>query len=341
LYLDQFFFSHAFRAELTKFVAATQLISKLAHEQLIICPYSRTHDVETHQWLNPQRQALFEFIKVTSRGHEFWPYYRVKKRQMLCGFSRFLNSDTMSYPLERSDALPSDINEWEDYLRIEVSRLPDDIEQIRKLKERAVGELVDLFPAWRSDNTLFEEDQAIELAAAGDGYVRVYLEMFDCIARGDFMASIDSPVDTQIVELMLQYDGESMEFVDRMRRIGNFFRSCYFAEVPYEAIPTGLFAVLKKRVKQGYYQNSERAKERLSGFLYDVEFISAYSPYCDAMFLDKAMMDFVNDPDLQLSKQYGTRFFSRSNWDEFLEYLHSIESKKSEELEWALRAVHP
>lgn len=341
LYLDQFFFSHAFRANLPDFVDATQLISTLAHEQLIVCPYSRTHEVETHQWRHPQQQALFEFIKNTSRGHEFEPHYSVKKEQILRGFRRFLESDEGSYPIERSDTLPDDLNEWEDYFRIEVRRLPDGVERIREAKERSVGELIDLFPKWRSDNTSFEEDQAAELTTAGDIYVRFYLEMMERSLRGDFSAFIDSPVDTMIVESMLHYDRESIDFRGRMGRIGKFFCSRYFAEVPYEDISSGLFAVLKKRVKQGHYQNPGRAKKRLSGFFYDVEFIAAYAPYCDAMVVDSVMIDFVNDPDLQLSQRYGSRFFSRNNWAEFLDYLRAIGSKKTKELEWALRAVHP
>ncbi len=340
LYLDQFFFSHAFRAKRSDFVAATEIISKLAHEQLIVCPYSRTHEVETHQWLSPQRQALFEFIKHTSRGHEFWPDYRVRKRQILRGFQRFLKSDTTSYVIEKADALPHDINEWEDYIRIEVDRPLDDVEKTREMKERSVKKLIGLFPVWRSDKTSFEEDQAAELADARIFYISVYLKKMERIARGDFMASIDSPVDTQIVDMMLQYD-DSMEFSDRMRRIGEFFHSRYFSEIPYEAISSGLFAVLRKRVRSGHYQNPEKAMEHLSGFFYDVKFIATYAPYCGAMVLDNAMMDFVNDPDLRLSQRYGTRFFSRNNWTEFLEYLLSIESKKTNELEWALRAVHP
>jgi len=341
LYLDQFFFSHAFRAVLPDFVAATQLISKLAHKQLIICPYSRTHEVETHQWRDPQRKKLFEFIKNVSRGHEFWPHYRIKKRQIICGFKRFLDSDTTYYPIEKSDALPDDINQWEDYFRIEVSRPPDNVERIRETKERAIEQLVDLFPGWRSDMTSFKEDQAIELADSRDAYVRLYSEMIERFAQGDFIASIDSPIDAQIVQSMLYFDEGSMEITDRMKRICEFFRSHYFAEVPYEAISTGLLAVLKKRVKQGHYQNLEKTKQRLSGFFNDVEFIAAYAPYCDAMVLDNAMMDFVNDSDLRLSQRYGPRFFSRNNWAEFTEYLHAVESKKPKALEWALRAVHP
>ena len=93
-----------------------------------------------------------------------------------------------------------------------------------------------------------------------------------------------------------------------------------------------MFGAFRQRIKQGHYRNAGKARERLSGFYHDVRFIAAYAPYCSAMFLDRPMFDLVNEPRLQLQEKYGTRFFSKTNWDLFLEFLHSLEARKTIEL---------
>ena len=66
LYLDQFFLSHTFRAELPGFVNAARLIGELAHAQLIVCPFS-TIQISFHQWglcslFTTPVKKVFDFI---------------------------------------------------------------------------------------------------------------------------------------------------------------------------------------------------------------------------------------------------------------------------------------
>lgn len=82
LYLDQFFYSHAFRGINKNFVEAKEKIQKLAYDQLLVAPYSDVHEDETHLWTPEQREPLWKFIKQTSAGHDFWPEYHVKETQL-------------------------------------------------------------------------------------------------------------------------------------------------------------------------------------------------------------------------------------------------------------------
>ena len=164
--------------------------------------------------------------------------------------------------------------------------------------------------------------------------------MVNRLVSGDFMATIDSPVDTMIVEGLMHVDSDILDKAQRIERIIAYFESPYFEVVHSEWISSGLFAVLKERVKRGQYQNSNKAKERLSGFFYDVEFISAYAPYCHAMFVDNEMFDFVNNKLLTLSSRFGTQFFARRNWGEFLNYLESLWAKMTTELQNGLDLVY-
>src|SRR5690348_7900094 len=50
IYLDQFFFSGAFREKDARFAEAAELIKKAASNQLLVAPYSSIHEDETFQW---------------------------------------------------------------------------------------------------------------------------------------------------------------------------------------------------------------------------------------------------------------------------------------------------
>jgi hypothetical protein len=168
-----------------------------------------------------------------------------------------------------------------------------------------------------------------------------YLRRAARLAGGDFMAALDSPVDTTVVEALMSRDMTTLSADQRMRRVLAYFASPYFEEVPCESISAGLFAVLKDRVKRGQDQNPSKAKDRLAGFFYDVQSVATYGPYCQAIFVDSAMWDFVHDMPIGLASAFGTRVFVRRNWDEFLMYLDSLRSRMTTELERAIQLVHP
>jgi hypothetical protein len=267
----------------------------------------------------------------------FEPEYSVKDTQICRGMA----SADGAFPVEIYDVLPDKLNDWDDYFWIDVPHSPDNVELTRELKTRSIDELVNLFPDWRKAATTFEEDRRLESEAGGRVYLEQYLRMTGRIARGDFMATLDSPVDTLIVESLMSWDRDTLDFELRLNRVIEYFRSAYFEEVPCEWISAGLFAVLKDRVKRGQYQNPEKAKERLRGLFYDVQFIGAYAPYCQSMFVDNSMCEFVNDPRVGLTGRFGTQVFARSRWNDFMAYLESLRSKSRPELEQALRLVHP
>ena len=103
----------------------------------------------------------------------------------------------------------------------------------------------------------------------------------------------------------------------------------------------GLYAALKQKVKNGHFANEEKSKKKLSGIFYDVSFISADAPYCDAMFIDNPMLDFVREPELKLEEKYNTIFFARKSWDEFIIYLKKFKDQKRQEIDWGLSLVYP
>lgn len=198
LYLDQFFFSDAFRGGDARFVDAANRVRALADKQLLVSPYSTIHADETHLW--ERRDELFAFIKSASRGHQFKAAYSVEREQVLLAFEAWLNGGVPS--IDRRDVLEHDVDHWDSYFRIDVDQYHGDIDSMRRRKHKTVRTLVDAFPQWRKSTQTFEEDVDLEIHDTGRHYFETYFKFLERIGRGDYRALVDSPVASMIVQHM-------------------------------------------------------------------------------------------------------------------------------------------
>jgi hypothetical protein len=344
VYLDQFFFSHAFRGCEKVFVNAAQRIQHLASLQLLVVPFSSIHEHETHQWRGydgKNKVELMEFIKTTSRGHEFKHEYNVQKTQIMRAFQAFLDGGSPEFVLDKSDAIEGNIHGWDDYYRIDIGRYIGDIELQRDLKHKAVEGLVSIFESWRGSTNTFEQNVALEIQAMGKGYIDAYTTYLKRLASGDLSAIVDSPSISMVVPSMLYCFSKETQTEEQIKQTIRFFASKHFAQIPYQSLTARMYAVLQDMVRNGAYSNRDNALRKLSGFYYDVKHIATYAPYCDAFIMDRTMATLVGDSRVGLEDKYGVRVFSLTNWDELLAWLDSLEAEMTEEHKTALSAVYP
>jgi hypothetical protein len=345
IYLDQFFFSAAFREKDERFIAAATLIKEATANQLLLAPYSSIHEDETHQWRGFNGQSkndLMEFIKATSRGYEFEPAYRIEHDQVLDAFQSFLDRKPCAFPINPKTAIHSDINHWEDYFRIEVGSYRGDIELIRQLKNQSVEELVRVaFPSWRSSNSTFDEQVQLEISDAAKIYIKFYIEYVARIIAGDYKAMFDSPIVSMIVQDMMDLLPRDLDIEEKISTVKIFFSSDHFSQVPNEWISARIFAALRGQVKAGAYANPDEAIRRLSGFFQDVKHVSIYAPYVDAIVVDQPMASILNDGRLCITGRYGTRIFSLNNWDELMDWLRSLIDSMTAEHRRGLALAYP
>jgi len=340
IYLDQFFFSHAFRGEHKMFTEARKRIVDLALAQQIVAPYSSLHEDESRLWTDQQRAPLLKFIKQTSSGHKFRYEFEVKSRQIRRAFEAFLACGTTAHAVERLDALNKDVNEWDGYVWIDVCNFTEKHDDLKRRKDASTEQLLDAFDGWAKTPSTFSDDVRIELRSSAQSYVSTYIDYVNRIANGDPSAFLTANENSMMVEELLRYH-DKLPPTLRMQRIQAFFESEYFANVPYERIGSELFAVLRQRLREGAYKNREKNRKRFGGVFYDVRFISAYAPYCDAMVMDNLMYQWATHPLIDLPKRFGVRLFSRRNWDEFLTYLADIAANQRPEVEKALKMIRP
>lgn len=344
LYLDQFFFSHAYRDNVQRFISAAKRIENLAANQLLITPYSSIHEDETFQWSGYNghtKEGLMNFIKKSARGHEFNPAYKIEQNQIVSSFCKFLNDEDLSIGIQYEDAFNDDVHTWDDYFWIDVGRYIGEIELNRALKSQAAERLVDIFPEWRRSTNTFDMDVETETNAAAKNYMSSYIDYANKIASGDIDAMFTSPIISQVVQAMLYCCPKSINDNDCMKKIFYFFQSSYFSLLPYQKISSQMHAFLKDQVKNGAYQNRNKAIANLMGFYNDVQHIATYAPYCDAIFIDRPMAIIVKDKRIDLETNYNVKIFSRSNWDDFERWLNEIELSITEDIKEDLKLVYP
>ena len=341
LYLDQFSLSHAFRSNEQPFVEAVKRIEQLAAHQILVCPYSRFHTEETHLWRHDEKNRLYEFIKQTARGHEFLPSYSIKENQLVNSFSNFLQGNNQYFLTEDNHAFGENIHTWDDYFWVDIRPYLGDIEEIRKGKDEAVSALVDIFDGWRRSKANFEDDQRSEAFGYAESLLKQYVDGLARLSIGGAQEYFNLSIESQFITTLLYFDKDKLSYEDRIKRIKAFLVSDYFVNTPYIDISCQLFAVLRKLVRNGAYINKKKAKEKLSGLYYDVDFISTYGPYCDAMFVDRVMMTWLLDRNDNISNRYSFSVFSTERWDEFHKYLDSLDKNISEEVDLFLKCAYP
>jgi hypothetical protein len=342
LYLDQNLLSMAFRED-PQSDQAMRRIKELLDLQLLAVPYSSTHEDETHFWVE-RSDDLLKFIRAAARGHSFEPYYRVERTQILKAFQAYLANAPASYVKEERDALPPSVHDWDGPFFVSVDRAVFGVERKRGFKHQAVEELVKTLSNWAVSTNTFEQDMERELRDSARILVENHGKRAARVWAGDFSALHDSPVNAAIVEDML-YILQLKGTAEPATVICSFFNSEHFAEVPSQQLSARLFSAFKKRVREGAYANRQKAREKLSGFLFDVQHAATYAPYCDAFFTDRFMADLLSDVNVAVERTFGCKVFSVSKWPEFFGWLDNVKASMTAEhadgLNWAYPKYRP
>ena len=344
IYLDQCFYSSAFKENDQRFVDMASKIDRVCGMQLLVAPFSSVHEDETHQWRGYDGKSsdeLLGFIKRTSRGNEFEPSYEVEKSQVLKAFSAYLKKEPAKFVVDRKDAHRRELDTWDDYVWIDVGRYIEDIEIKRTLKESTVNQLLKVIPEWRASKRSFEDDVELEVSDAAKIYLQSYFKYAGRIAQGDASALFDSPIRSTIVQSMFHYFEKNVAFDEQIETVVSFLNSAHFKEVPQLWISARVFGVLKEMIRNGAYANEVKARNKLGGFFQDLEHISNYAPYCDAMILDKPMAALISDTRLDLERRYGVKIFSLNNWNELSDWLGACEQEMTKAHQMALKEIYP
>jgi hypothetical protein len=144
------------------------------------------------------------------------------------------------------------------------------------------------------------------------------LEMMSGLKAPDPLALLSSP-GAQIVQMVVTTIQEESQSGDRNSKAREFFFSPQFGSVPTVRINAVMRAAMALKSR-------DSARNPKPSDQCDVEVISSYMPYCDAMLIDGEMRSLASDGKAQLDSAYDTRVFSARTLPKLKEWLDQVET---------------
>lgn len=331
IYLDQNFLSSASsnNPRAKEFILRSERLQDLIHKQLIVCPFSELHIIES-SIAGKRKQNLLDFIKKISMGFHFNFNSKIITSQLYCAYNNY-NENKQKYSLSPLTAIDSHIHSW----IIQQSRpqasnfsaLVDNFtnqDNIRKAKEFFCSFISNNISNWHNSKLSLEEHVNDEIKSKINGYINAI--------RKAMHSTIEEQMNcVELSEIMAIFDVLSSNPMNELDKLLSFLASEYFKKIPYIHIRSGLAALIIQGFKQGT-PPGEKAIKELQGLEFDIQHSAIYTPYCDAIFTDRKMASYLRQLKQHGMMNYPCEIFSADNWDEFDFYLDKIESAMTQDM---------
>jgi hypothetical protein len=342
IYLDQFVISNMMK-ELDPgntqapgfYRTLFERLDRLSKLQLVVCPDSPIQDHESV--VDTRYEKIRTVFCQLSHGVSFRDPTTILHAQISRAFNCWLSGKACNADVARDFALTKNPDVWQDTYRIELNYTLPGLAHELKTKSAIVTErLHKTCREWQNDrNFSFKETFDNELAGCGrlilEQYSR-YVTHYAAVSTGQ--APFDDevcfpPAAVALVTRMLSELSSSIPtYEERFARIRKFFASDHFREVPAARISALFWATIAREIHSG------RKPDRFpkSSMYNDIDAVAVYSPFCNAMFVDKEISHLVKQRELQMALS-GKHFFSlrQNEKAEFLDYLDEIERSASAE----------
>lgn len=286
-------------------------------------------------------EKLWKFIRKTSRGKRFNCQTKIEEQQLVNAYSSFLQrSNSDKYIIDLAEAISSDVHDWDDTIRVEVPWTVTSFtkpEFLIKSKKKLADSVIQVVPLWRDSSSSLEEDYNFEIRSQAQALFDNFLKL---ACYGNIEQQLSSQNFVQVSTLFHIVD-RTEEWSEKINNIKNFLNSNYFSNIPHINISTGLWTMLKQEIKKKQFpQNEEKIKEQVKGIQFDIEHLSVFAPYCDAVFTEKRMARWLREWGQHSLGGYEFKVFSLDNINEFEFYLEEMERNITAEMQEELAMVY-
>lgn len=321
-------------------------LEKASKSQAIVCPDSFYHRDESSTGGIDFRlmQRLYEHF---SGGKTLYPSSVIERFQIQHHFSGWLDGKKSTFTFDPLDiAFGQDLNAWEIGMRVSIrnSPRPHELKSLKKVNATTQQQLAMVWQRWQREVVGFEERAKEEVLGLGKGMTQAVRDFL--LRRNTAMqkAALDSsygfdindmipPPANEIVDTLVRVaKGKGIPEQELAETIVRYLRDVdALLEVPCLKISSIMFAGLARTATLG--------EKKVPKSTTDVQFISSYLPYCDAMFVDKQSARLLRElprgtPSYLRLKEFNTQIFSLNEKEKLLTYLEEIVSQlPSEQIE--------
>jgi len=348
IYLDQFVISNLSliasnntrfeRSGIKEFwLEVYKKIIYLTKLNLIICPFSYFHVEESLS--AKEFEYLQLFYQSLSNWIRFKDHHTIIKEQITEHFNNYLN-DKFDIPPEigLSSGFKRDPNGWfifwNDPKTLKLDQFPSKDEliiEIADTRDSAYLELQKTFDRWKNSKGEFNDLVWEEALSFGDEKLKMhftYTNNVNSYVRGETKELMPMPPSFLLIKEMhdIVKRKNILDKKEIFKIIEEYFDHNSILKVPYIRLSTEYYASIAREL----YLGKKKLPSR--GIFNDNEFISAFLPYCDAMFIDKeGEVLFSKKPLREEKNLYSTEIFSLSSKDSFISYLDKILAEASED----------
>ena len=320
LYLDQMAISNLLKTRLPahqhKFAddnPATQFgfwprlldrLERLVHLNLLVCPRSSIHDLEA-AFNDRLSGGLRSFHEQLAGDIKLEHHATVKIFQLELACRGWLEGREPA-PLDAGGVVRGHLDGWLDRFVVNAyfPVTPDEISKLRTERDRIDQDLQDWFRrSCQMSSPSFDALFRRELEAYGPG-----------LMKPDYSGSL-------MMRLRAQLEDHGVAPEQWRGQIDAFLQSEAPTNVHFAQIAAAMLAALAWRAARNQLSPPTR------GLRADLQAISTYLPYVDAMFLDNECARVLREAPLQSRLPYTTRILSIDSQDELLDWLTEIEDQ--------------
>jgi hypothetical protein len=287
-------------------------LERICKLQLAICPESHQHRVESV--VSRFYERLKRMNEQLSYGVTFDSHIQIEQQQTDVALLSWLEGKQPAYDFNPERVTSGGLDDWQGRLIVSVSSCyrPERVDAIRRDRDRHHAALAEWFEQCRARiQKSFQYAFNIERDGCRDGLLRSGCGWIHDVLKAHGVN--DAEVGDQTLA---------------------FLNSDIFRDTPFNRISTRLFAMIAYRAANGQKRPLGR------GISNDIDVVSSLMPYCDAMFIDNECRGLLSNIPKKYALGYTTRIFSRSNGDEFLDYIKSIEAAADPTILREVRAVY-
>ena len=343
IYLDQFAISNIYKIQAGEtlkqphvhafWVEFSQQIRRAQMSQAVIFPASDIHHDETIVSRFPSELRIAH--EIFGGDTSFKNSRSLLLNQEIAFADAFIKGQPApDFAFNVDDALEGRRNEWLPHIHITTNAdYSSFADGLRNSRDRLHTAMLPLFEGWQKEKPAFEIVLKRELAGYGQGrfesLVKTWTDYNTAAAQEDadklLEISMSSGMRHSMV-MMHKIGSCGVPEEERFSKLIQFWQWPELWKIPYHWISAHLFAATAVRLAGG------QKKLPTPGFNNDIQAISTYAPYVDAMFVDIDCESLLNDGRLKRALDYKARLFSKNSSKQFFDYLESLETSLSDDV---------